>query len=140
MLWGDGYTTTYTTDVDPSLPANVGTVVTQQADTTSILRVYRKFTRARNTYPALAYGTMTKHSVYNQTSSDTYPSLAAWYRTYGSEKLLVLHNLGNSSLTFPVTDQIKNAVVCHGNVYVKTESAQCTVKMDAYSSVVFEIQ
>ena len=140
MLWGDGYTTTYTTDVDPSLSANVGTVVTQQADTTSILRVYRKFTRARNTYPALAYGTMTKHGVYNQTSSDTYPSLAAWYRTYGSEKLLVLHNLGNSSLTFPVTDQIKNAVVCHGNVYVKTESAQCTVKMDAYSSVVFEIQ
>ena len=140
MLWGDSYTTTYTDQIDSYLSTAVGTVMTQEADSSSILNVYKKFARARNTYPALAVGTMTEHPVYNHQGASAYKSLAAWYRTSGNEKLLVFHNLGNQQISFPVDDDIQNTVVSMGNVYLKESSEGYTVKMDAMTSVVFAIK
>jgi len=140
MLWGDSYTTTYTDQIDSYLSTAVGTVLTQEADSSSILNVYKKFAQARNTYPALAVGTMTEHPVYNHQGASAYKSLAAWYRTSGSEKLLVFHNLGNQQLSFPVQDDIQNTVVSMGNVYLKESPEGNTVKMDPMTSVVFAIK
>jgi glycosidase len=114
--------------------------MTQEADSSSILNVYKKFAKARNTYPALAVGTMTEHPVYNYQGASAYKSLAAWYRTSGSEKLLVFHNLGNQQISFPVQDDIQNTVVSMGNVYLKESSEGNTVKMDPMTSVVFAIK
>lgn len=140
LYWGDGYTTNYTDKVDPALFNVVGTVKTQEVDSMSVLQLYRKFARVRNTYPAMAYGVMTEHSLYNDKASSTYPQIAAWYRTWGSEKLLVLHNFGQNQVTFSIEDKIRNAVVSNGNIYVQEEKNYTRVKMDAYSSVVFDIK
>jgi glycosidase len=140
MLWGDSYTTTYTDHIDSYLSTAVGTVLTQESDSSSILNVYKKFAQARNTYPALAEGTMSEHPVYNHQGASAYKSLAAWYRTSGSEKLLVFHNLGNQQLSFPVQDDIQNTVVSMGNVYLKESSEGNSVKMDPMTSVVFAIK
>ncbi|MEJ1730369.1 hypothetical protein SMA90_29000, partial [Escherichia coli] len=81
-----------------------------------------------------------EHSLYNDKASSTYPQIAAWYRTWGSEKLLVLHNFGQNQVTFSIEDKIRNAVVSNGNIYVQEEKNYTRVKMDAYSSVVFDIK
>ena len=140
LYWGDGYTTNFTDRIDPALSTVVGTVKTQEADSTSMLRLYRKFAGVRNTYPAMAYGTMTEHPLYNDKSSSAFPQIGAWYRISGSETLLVLHNFGQNQLTISIEDQIRNAVVSNGNVYVQEEKDYTRVKMDAYSSVVFDIK
>ncbi len=140
MMWGDSYTTTYTDQIDSYLSTAVGTVLTQEADSSSILNVYKKFARARNTYPALAMGTMTEHPVYNHQGASAYKSLAAWYRTSGNEKLLIFHNLGNQQISFPVQDDIQSTIVSMGNVYLKESSEGLTVKMDPVTSVVFAIK
>lgn len=140
MYWGDSYTTSYTDRIDPGLASTVGTVLTQQADTLSVLNMYRKFSRARNTYPSLAYGAMSEHQVYNDKASATYPAIAAWYRTYSNEKLLVLHNFGKDQVTITIDDAIQSTVVSQGNVYILKDKQVFKVKMDAYASVVFEIK
>ena len=118
----------------------MGTVLTQQSDTASILNVYRKFSRARNTYPALASGTMTEHPLYNDKAFSAYPQLAAWYLTGGGEKMLVLHNLGKDQVTFSLDDPLDYAAATLGNVYIQEEKEGYKVKMDAYSSVVFVLK
>ncbi|MDD2290263.1 MAG: alpha-amylase family glycosyl hydrolase [Bacteroidales bacterium] len=140
MYWGDSYTTSYTSEIDPALSQTVGTVLTQQADTASVLNVYRKFSRARNTYPALASGTMTEHPLYNDKASATHPQLAAWYLTGGGERMIVLHNLGKEQITFSLNDPLDKAAVTLGNVYMQKEKEGYIMKMDAYSSVVFTLK
>lgn len=140
MLWGDAYTTSYTNQIDPALSRTVGTVPGQEADTSSLLRLYRKFAKVRNTYPALATGTTTEHPVYNHNAFSMWPQIAAWYRTEGNEKLLVLHNFGKDQAVFALEDRIDHAVITQGNVYVKEEKEGYTLKMDAWSSVVFNIK
>ena len=104
MLWGDSYTTAYTDKIDNAVESNVPAVNEQQSDATSLLNTYQTFTRLRNTYPALATGTMSKHPTYND-SNATYNSLAAWYMTQDDQQMLVLHNFGNTAITLPLTDK-----------------------------------
>lgn len=140
MLWGDAYTTSYTDKIDASLAANVADVTQQAADSTSMLSLYRTFARVCNTYPALATGTMSPHTTYGPTSAQTYPALAAWYRTLENEKMLVLHNTSSATLEFPLEDALGTAVLCQGTVSVKKENNQFTVRMGGYASVVFEVK
>ena len=63
MLWDDNYTTSYTDKIDPQVEAEVPSVSAQQNDNASLLATYLDFIRLRNTYPALATGTMSKHGV-----------------------------------------------------------------------------
>lgn len=138
MLWGDNYTTAYTDKVDPSLSATVGTVLTQSADTNSVYKVYRDFARVRNTYPALAQGHMERHGTYNDSNSSAL-SICAWYMVSGGERVLVLHNFSPASMTIPIEDKIGKALARQGNVYVNRDSSPIMVRMEAYSSVVFEL-
>jgi glycosidase len=132
LPWGDSYTTQPNKVFNKSVNANTDNVTTQVSNSSSILNVYRTFTKLRNTYPALATGKMTKHGTYNESNS-SFPTIAAWYMTEGSQKILVVHNLGSSTVEVPITDNINkvigilNSVEQNGNKY----------RMSANSSIVF---
>lgn len=137
MLWGDNYTTAYTGKIDATVAASIKSVAEQKENANSLLNTYLSFTRLRNTYPALAQGTMTKHAVYNE-SNEKYKSIAAWYMTKDNEKMLVLHNFGSASVKLSLTDNIEKAVGVSGTVQVK-EGDNTSIRLGGYSSVVYKI-
>jgi len=142
MYWGDNYVTSYTDKIYPGLKTKVGSVLLQEADSTSVLYTYKDFAEARNEYPALANGEMSEHSIYNENASADFPAIAAWYMTYGDQTMLILHNLGNDAKILPLAkkDVIKKAVALLGSAQIKTEDSESTVKLGANSSVVFELK
>lgn len=138
MLWGDSYTTSYTSKIDATVASSIKPVTEQKENANSLLNTYVTFSKLRNTYPSLAEGTMTKHAVYNE-SNTTYITLAAWYMTKGSEKMLVLHNFGSSAVQLPLSDKIEKAVGVSGDVQQKEDGDNTLVKLGAYTSVVYKI-
>lgn len=141
MYWGDSYVTSYTDKIDSSVESTVGSVTSQEADENSILNVYKDFSELRNEYPALAEGVMTKHSLYNENASSTFPSVAAWYMTKDDQTMLVIHNLSNSTVTLPLAskDDVQDAVGLLGTAKIKKEDSETTIQLGANSSVVFEL-
>ena len=105
-------------------------VKTQENDSASILNVYKDFSRARNTYPALAEGTMSAcTSISDQT-------VAAWYMTDSEgHKMLVVHNVTAAVKTIPMADDMSKPVVILG----KAEKSGSRLVLDPYSSVVFKL-
>ena len=137
MLWGDNYTTSYTDKIDPQVEAEVPSVSAQQNDNASLLATYLDFIRLRNTYPALATGTMSKHPVYNETNEE-YNSLAAWYMTQDDQQILVIHNFGDSAIELPLTDTVQKAIATQGTVEQSTQDDGTEqLRLGAYSSVVY---
>ena len=116
--------------VDASMLTSAISVEAQSANEASLLNNYRTFVRLRNTYEALASGTMTKANV-----SGT--SIAAWYMTSGSERLLVVHNVSTSqkSVNLPATDDLSHPVALLG----KAEVSGNKLTLDGNSSVVFQL-
>ena len=106
----------------------------QEADAESILHVYRTFGALRNTYPALAMGAMTEHLVYNADNTQ-YRQIAAWYRTEGDQRMLVLHNFSSSSVSLPLTDAVDKAVATLNSVSGSFGDAS-SVRLGGYASVV----
>lgn len=139
MLWGDNYTTAYTDKVDQTAANNVANVSQQLQDDNSLLNTYLTFTRLRNTYPALAEGQMSKHPIYNESKSDEYKSVAAWYMTKDQQKLLVIHNFGNNAVILPVSDPIEKAIAISGKVLQKKEDTTLFIQLDKYSSIVYKL-
>lgn len=139
MHWGDNYTTAYTDKIDRTAADNTATVKKQLDDKNSILNTYLTFTQLRNTYPALAEGTMSKHAVYNESNEKNYKSIAAWYMTKNNEKLLVIHNFGSSAVTLPIADKLDKAIAVLGKVQEKKEEEQTSLKLEKYSSVVYKL-
>lgn len=138
MLWGDNYTTSYTSKIDATVAAKIKNVTQQTDDKGSLLNTYFTFTKLRNIYPSLATGTMTKHAKYNE-SNTTDKSIAAWYMTKDSEKMLVLHNFGSSTVQISLDDKIEKAVGVSGDVQQKKEVSTTLVKLGAYTSVVYKL-
>lgn len=136
MLWGDSYTTAYTSKIDATVASTVKSAADQQSDDTSLLSVYKQFTKLRNIYPALGQGTMTKHSTYND-SNTTDKTIGAWYMTKDSQKMLVVHNFGSAEKEISLADSISKAVGVNGTVQQKADGSTTSVKLGAYSSVVF---
>ena len=139
MHWGDSYTTSYTDKIDKNAANNTATVSQQLKDENSLLNTYLTFTRLRNTYPALAEGTMSKHSVYNDSNNKDYKSIAAWYMTKDNENLLVIHNFGSSSVTLPLTEKIEKAIAVSGKAQQNKNATEFSVKLEKYSSVVYKL-
>ncbi len=135
MLWGDNYTTASIKNNNTA----VKDVPTQQADKASLLNTYLTFTQLRNTYPALAEGTMTKHATYHE-GNEAYNKLAAWYMTKDNQKLLVLHNFAPTTLEVPMTDTVEKAVAVSGTVQQKQENSKLTLKLGGYASAVFVVK
>ena len=105
-------------------------VEAQAADKGSLLSVYRDFSRIRNTYPALASGTMTASSLNSG-------SVASWYMTStDGKKMLVIHNCGSSEKQVAVSDDISKPVAVLGTI----KADRKTLIMPPHSSVVFDLQ
>lgn len=136
MLWGDSYKTAPFSKIDASVESTIKSVSEQEDNSSSLLNVYKAFTKLRNTYPALGQGTMSKHSTYND-SNTTDKTIAAWYMTKDSQKMLIVHNFGTSDKEISLTDNISKAVGVNGTVQQKTDGSNLKVKLGAYSSVVF---
>ncbi|MBO4624096.1 MAG: alpha-amylase [Bacteroidales bacterium] len=103
-------------------------VETQSTDENSLLNTYKTWGQLRNTYPALAEGEMSTTSI-----SDN--SIASWYMTAGSQKLLVIHNVGNNERTLKLSDNISNPIALLGTAFITDEG----LVLSAHSSVIFEL-
>ena len=103
-------------------------VEAQSATDGSILQVYQTWSRLRNTYEALATGTMTGAGL-----SGT--SIASWYMTAGSQKLLVIHNVASSEKQVTVADDMTHPVAVLGAAAVNDG----VLRLGANSSVVFQL-
>ena len=114
--------------VDESMLTSSISVEAQLENEESILNVYRDFLRLRNTYPALAEGKWSKVNVAGD-------SIAAWYMTSGSQKLMVIHNVAASQKTVTLTDDLSHPVALLGNAEVSGNK----LTLDGNSSVVFQL-
>ena len=103
-------------------------VEAQSADAGSILNVYQSWSRLRNTYPALAEGEMKSASLSGN-------SIASWYMTAGSQKLLVIHNVSSIEAKLTVNDSMDKPIALLGTGTVKDK----TLTLGGNSSVVFEL-
>ena len=114
--------------VDTQMLTGKISVETQSADENSLLNVYKSFSQLRNTYPALAVGEMSAASVSGS-------SMAAWYMTSGSQKLLVIHNVATSQKQATVSDDMSHPIALLGTASFN----ETTLTLGPNSSVVFEL-
>lgn len=125
--------------IDESMLTSSISVESQDADSESLLNVYRTFAELRNNYSALATGTISKHGTYNSDNS-SYPTIACWYMTEGSQVLLVVHNVGTSTKTLAFSDDdLSQCVGLLGSGSVKVGDSSGMLKLDGNSSAVFVI-
>ena len=137
MLWGDNTETSYTDKIDKNVASSIASVNKQQNDEKSLLNVYIQFARVRNTYPALAQGTMSKHSVYNESNTTTGKSIAAWYMTKDSQKMLVIHNFGSTTVELTLTDAISKVVALQGDAQQMVKESTTNLRLSSCSSIVY---
>lgn len=128
----------YTEKLDNAMLTGAISVETQTADAQSLLNVYRRFGALRNIYPAMGKGKMTPHGVYNASNAD-YKQIAAWYREYQGEKMLVVHNFSDKTVTLSLSDDVTNDAAVSGVVSLAKSDGGCKVSLGAYSSAVFEL-
>ena len=101
----------------------------QEKNDDSILKVYRRFARARNTSKALSLGEMAEVSC----SSD---ELAVWTMTYEDQTVLVVHNFRNTPAKAVFTDyKLTKCLVSNGEYSAAKDG---TLSLGPFSSVVFE--
>ena len=109
-------------------------VETQAKNGSSVLETYRRFAQLRNHCPALAQGQMQAHATYNHTNTQ-FASIACWYMVSGSSKALVVHNLGDSSVSMGISDDLSKPLALLGSA--KTSKGK--LHIGAHSSVVFQL-
>ena len=114
--------------VDNNMLASSISVEAQTADAKSLLNVYKTWSRLRNTSPALAEGAMSSAGLSGGAS------IAAWYMTAGSQKLLVIHNTAGSEKSVKVTGDLTKPVALLGTATLDHD----TLTLGANSSVVFK--
>ncbi len=105
-------------------------VEAQSADESSLLNVYRSFSRLRNTYQALASGEMSATDISGAT-------VASWYMTASDgQELLVIHNVATSEKTIEVSDDMSKPVGILGTASIK----DAKLILGANSSAVFQLK
>ena len=115
--------------VDTGMLTSSISVEAQTADEGSLLNVYKAWSRLRNTYPALAEGTMTDAGLSGGSS------IAAWYMTSGGEKMLVIHNVASSEKSVTVEDDLSRPVALLGSATLDHD----ILTLSGHSSVVFKL-
>ncbi|MBR1406635.1 MAG: alpha-amylase [Bacteroidales bacterium] len=117
--------------VDNNMLTGSISVEAQFADKNSLLNVYKTFGILRNTYSALAEGTMT-----NGPSTGSV-SVVAWYMTASDGgKVLVVHNVGTKEKTLSLSDNLSKPIALLGTA--RTDGGKLTI--GGNSSVVFDLQ
>jgi glycosidase len=114
--------------VDTGMLTSAISVEAQDADAGSLLNVYKTWSRLRNIYPALAEGAMS-------VAPGNGNSIAAWYMTAGSQKLLVIHNTATTAKTVTVQDNTSRAVGLLGTATLDHDA----LTLGPNSSVVFKL-
>jgi glycosidase len=114
--------------VDNTMLTSSISVEAQDADANSLLNVYKTWSRLRNIYPALAEGTMS-------VAPGNGNSIAAWYMTAGSQKLLVIHNTATTAKTVTVQDNTSRAVGLLGTATLDHDA----LTLGPNTSVVFKL-
>lgn len=115
--------------VDKAMLTNEMSVESQIKTDASVLNVYRTFGSARAKYKALAKGNLGYCA-----SASGNSQIAAWYREYDGQKVLVVHNLGAGTITLTLSgDKLDNIICSNGSVTVK--GSKLTV--GGYASAVF---
>ena len=114
--------------VDNAMLTSSISVEAQKAAANSLLNVYMTWSRLRNIYPALAEGTMTNANLSGS-------SIASWYMTAGSQKLLVIHNTAASAKDVTVKDDMSRAVGLLGTATIDHDK----LTLGPNSSVVFKL-
>ena len=109
-------------------------VETQEKNRSSVLETYRRFAQLRNQSAALAQGEMQAHSTYNHNNAE-FSSIACWYRVSGSDRVLVVHNLGDSGVSMGISDNLSKPLILLGSA--KTSKGK--LHIGAHSSVVFQL-
>ena len=87
------------------------------------------WSRLRSTYPALASGEMTS-------APGNSGSIAAWYMSADSQKLLVIHNVAATDAEVNVSDAMSNPIAVLGTAFTK----ESKLLLGPNSSVVFQLQ
>lgn len=114
--------------VDRSMLTTAISVEAQSADASSILQTYRTFGTLRATYKALSKGSFVPRSVPANTS------IAAWYREYEEQKVLVVHNFGSGTATVALPgDKLSTLIGSNGSVTARDGK----LTLDAYSTAVY---
>lgn len=108
----------------------------QMTDYESLYRIYKKFIELRNTYPALASGTMSLPSNF-----DSYPkNFMVFYREAAGEKLLIVHNVSSNYTRYEINQKVKKAIADMGRVnYTQEPNDNLSILMPPYSTIIFEI-
>ena len=116
--------------VDTGMLTGTISVEKQKEDAESLLNTYITWNRLRNTYPALASGSMSNCPL-------GVGAVAGWYMTStdGSQKLLVIHNVASGVKEVTVTDSMDHPVAVLGGASV----SGTTLRLAANSSVVFQL-
>ena len=114
--------------VDKSMLTASISVESQAADESSLLNVYRRFGVLRDCYAALAKGSFKEKSLPGKTT------IAAWYREYNGQKILVLHNFSSSTVIIPISDD-KLTAMTGSNGTASVEGTNLT--LGGYSSALF---
>lgn len=138
MKWGDSFTTKYIDKQDSGM-MSVYDVRRQESDDASILNVYKQFSRLRHIYPSMASGKMVRHDVYNETNTE-FKHIAAWYREFEGERMLVLHNLSGTQTVLTLDDDIEKCVAVMNKVDRRVRDGVANVRMSGNSSVVFKLK
>ena len=103
-------------------------VEAQNADPESVLSVYKKFAKARNTNDALANGTMAEVNSGNN-------AVGMWTMTSDNEKVLVIHNFSGTTVSANITGfKTTDCIVSNGTVNVNGGN----ISLAAFSSVVYK--
>ncbi len=117
----------------------VGSVAVQAENVASLYNVYRKFLRLRNTYPALAGGTIELPEWFDDEESRD-KHIMAFYRIAGSEKLLVVHNVSNTSCSYAFEGAVDAPVANMNGATISSQGARHTLDMPPYSSIILEMK
>lgn len=136
FLWSSGADSYRTTWHTPTFSTNatVTPLADQMNNSTSIFAIYKQFLQLRNTYPALANGTLS----YDDINSQTFSDLVYYTRQSSTEKLLIMHNFGGVERTKTITG-VKNPIAQQGGAYVTLKDGVYTATMPAYSSIIVEV-
>ncbi|MBO4565695.1 MAG: alpha-amylase, partial [Bacteroidales bacterium] len=103
-------------------------VEAQNADNESVLSVYKKFAKARNTNDALANGTMAEVTSNNN-------AVAMWTMTSDNEKVLVVHNFCGTTVSATITGyKVTDCLVSNGSITVNGGN----LTLGAYASAVYK--
>jgi glycosidase len=112
---------------------SVSPLARQQADKNSLYAVYAEFIRLRNTYPALAEGNLT----YPDPASIP-EELMIYSRQAGAQRLMLLHNLGEATRSYPLPEPVKHAVASLNNAQLLQNSNAHIAQLPPLSSLVLE--